>query len=259
MEKKKFLWEDAEINFPSEEEQNQALQRIVDQAYPEQKSFLTYLWELVRQLNYAVWNHGILFMFFMTSAGYLLLLALKNYIEAASGRDSLMLMVLFAPMMFQTVFLLSLWNEKSQDMEELQLSCKYTLYHILLLRMLLICVMEILLQWSACILLYYDTDLSVLLHSALFLTAMILLYCILVLWSFLKKEIWNWQIGLGIAWCLLHLALWKMMPVLYTQAVFELPFLLDVGLSLLFLCILFRMLRKCFQLQHHDYADSMIM
>ena len=196
MERKKFLWEDAEIDFPSEEEQNRALQRIVDRAYPKQEKFLMYLWKLFRQLDYAVWNNGLIFMFFMTSAGYLLLLALRSYIETSAGKDSFMLMVLFAPVMFQTVFLLSLWNEKSQNMEELQLSCKFTLYHILLLRMLLICVLEILLQWSACILLYYDSDLSVLLHSALFLTAMLLLYCILELWMFSKKGIWNLQIVL---------------------------------------------------------------
>lgn len=259
MEKKKFLWEDAEIDFPSEDEQKQALERIVKQAYPEHPPFLMYLWELFRQLNYAVWNNGIIFMFLMTSAGYLLPLALKNYIETALGKDSLILMVLFAPIMFQMVVLLSLWNEKSQDMEELQLSCKYTLYHILLLRMLLICVMDILLQWSACLLLYYDSDLSVLLHSALFLTAMLLLYCILVLWAFSKKEIWNWQIGLGAAWCLLHLALWKLLPFLYTRAVVKIPYLLELGVSFLFLGILFRMLRRCFQLPQHDYADFMLM
>ena len=125
------------IEYPTMEEMNQSIQTIITRAYPKRENVFLYMYRLYRQIGLEVLMHGVKCLFVAMIALYAVLIVVQQGMEKHGQIDSYMQMAMLSPLIFQLVLGLAVVNEREQNTYEVQQTCKYTIYHIQALRMVL--------------------------------------------------------------------------------------------------------------------------
>lgn len=218
-----------EIRYPDMEERNQSIQRIIQTAYPKKPSLIPYFCGLYKQIGIENLVHNMGYMFF--SAGFLYCIAFTyfQYLmdSMTKGMTSLLLLV-FSPMVFQVMLGLFILNEKEQRVFDLETTCKYTIFHVLALRMILTSIVLVIVNAVWCCLLFRDLGGKVILHILCLSVTALGLYGVCYLGLLMRSIRVSAQVFLYAMWIVTNGLLKLILPEGYIKLTMELPIVYHV-------------------------------
>lgn len=216
------------IDYPSEEEIEKSIGNIIEKATPSKKPVISCLIHLYRQIGMDFLLHGIREWFVVILVVYMVMICWQNNLEQTLQLRLYLGIVLFSPLVFQLLLALSVIGEREQGTYEIGMTCKYTVYHILALRMLLVGGISVVMNGIFCLLVYGNGDMKVLLHFLLLSITALLTYSLLYLSLLTKSCKLRYQTVLYGLWILANIVAVGMFPDVYTWIAIKVPLVFHV-------------------------------
>lgn len=216
------------IEYPSTEERDQSISYIIEKAYHQKENVFSYLYHLYCRvgMKFLLGEMRKLYVVVLILYGGLILAG--QSLEDALELHSYVGIVALAPIAFQMVLGLSLLNEQEQNTYELQMTCKYTLYHVLALRMIVAGVFAVMMNAAFCLFVYGNRETAFFLR-VLFLSVTALLgYSLIYLTQIMKNSRIKYQVGLYGMWIAGNMVLAACFPKGYLFLAARIPLLLHV-------------------------------
>lgn len=221
------------IEYPSEEEINRSIAESIAKAYPKREGLLIYLSRLYRHIGMDFLLHGMREMLLSVLAAYFFLIICYNSLSQTVMSHSCLLIVLFSPLVFQLILFLSVVMEQEQSTLELQMTCKYTIYHILALRMLLVSAFSVLLNSAACIVVFWESGAEMIVRMIFLSTTVLFAYSLFYVKLLTRSVRLTFQVLLYGVWIAANIMLCLLLPAVYRYMVWELPLVFHIGMWLL--------------------------
>lgn len=222
------------IEYPTEEEINMSIAVSIEKAYPNREGLLIYLGRLYRQIGMAFLLHGMWELFLLVIAAYGFGICCYDKLSQTLTGNSHLLIILVSPLVFQSILLLSVLREQEQYTYEVEMTCKYTVYHVLALRMLIVSGFSILLNAIFCTILFWENGMAVLVRMVFLSATAVFAYSLFYV-SLLTKSIrLIYQVLLYGAWLLGNVLFRLLLPMVHEYMVWRLPVVLHVFVWFLF-------------------------
>ena len=225
------------IEYPTMEEMNQSIETIITRAYPKRENVFLYMYRLYRQIGLEFLMHGVKCLFVAMMALYAVLIVVQQGMEELGQIDSYMQMAMLSPLIFQLVLGLAVVNEREQNTYEVQQTCKYTIYHIQALRMVLTGVFSLIMNLIFCLLSYGNKGTDTLLHMLFWNVTVLLTYSLLYLILLMQSVQVIKQFVLYGVWVLGNYFFASIFPKAYLFLVNQLPLFLHVILWMILLVV----------------------
>lgn len=211
------------VDYPTTEEINGAIRSTIEKAYPEKENIWRYLMRLYRHIGSGFLLHGLRELLLGILAVYVLLICLAQDAAFDTRGHMYVFIVVFSPAAFQAVLSLSIIGEKEQLVYDLEMTCKYTVYHILLLRMLLVSSLCTLLNAGLCVAAFWQNGMEEMLHMLFLSVTSLFLYSLLYLNLLLYSSRLVYQAALYVFWAAVNSLLCMFLPPVYLFLAEELP------------------------------------
>lgn len=218
-----------EIQYLDMEERNQSIQRIIQTAYPKNLSLIPYFYGLYKQIGIENLTHNMGCM--LLSAGVLYFIAFtcfQSLMDSITKGMTSLLLVAFSPMVFQVILGLFILNEKEQRVFDLEITCKYTIFHVLALHMILTSIVLVIVNAVWCCLLFRDLGGKAILHILCLSVTALGLYGVCYLGLLMRSIRVSVQIFLYAMWVVTNVLLKLILPEGYIKLTMELPIVYHV-------------------------------
>lgn len=216
------------IDYPTQEEIDVSVNKILEMAYPKQESLPESIFSMYRQIGLENILHGIKLLLGMVILCYVGMFIWNiNTMDLGEGTFELII-VLFLPLMFQGILGLSIVNETEQNVFELGMACRYTHYHVLALRMIAVSVILILLNGGMCIGIWILHVQEEFMQTAFLAVSITLIYSVLYMKMLIGGIQLFRQIALYGVWAGLILGIHRILPVVFEYVVYQLPLVIHV-------------------------------
>ena len=218
------------IDYPNNRELDVAIDAILDKAYPKQKGVIESLVSMYRQIGFGNILHGMTLLMGLVFLCYIGILALEmNAVEMEEGVIQLT-MILCLPLMFQGILGLSILNEHEQNVYELGMTCRYTQYHMLALRMIVVSISMILFNGIMCVGLWKWDETGDFVQNAFLSVTVTLIYSVAYMKTLLGGIGLVRQAALYGIWTGVILLLKTVFPMAYHYILYQLPLLVHVAI-----------------------------
>lgn len=222
------------IEYPTEDEINTSIAVSIEKAYPKREGFLIYLSRLYRQIGLAFLLHGMWELFLLVIAAYGFGICCFDILSQPLTARSYLPIILFSPLVFQLILLLSVLREQEQYTYEVEMTCKYTVYHVLALRMLIVSGFSILLNAVFCMIIFWENGMEVLVRIVFLSTTALFAYSLLYVSLLMKNTRLIYQVLLYGLWLVGNMLFKLLLPKVYEYMVWQLPVVFHVFVWLLF-------------------------
>lgn len=222
------------IEYPTEEEINASIATSIEGAYPKREGILVYLGRLYRHIGLGFLMHGMRELFLLVIAAYGFGICCYDKLSQTLANQSHLFIILFSPLVFQLILFLSVLGEREQNTYEVEMTCKYTVYHVLALRMFLVSGFSILLNAIFCTALFWENGMTVLVRMIFLSATALFAYSLLYVSLLTKSARLIYQVLLYGAWLVGNVLFRLLLPMLYEYIVWQLPVVLHVFVWLLF-------------------------
>ena len=216
------------ITYPSEAERKASIESILDQAYPKEERLGEYLRDLYRQIGFDFLMHGMGRMMTFVVLLYSICIFCSKLTTEPVNAEIWVYVAIFSPIAFLLPMFLAVVGEKEQGMMELLMTCRYTLYHVLTLRMVIATIFAMTANSIALILALYNEGINDVLHVVFLSVTSVLVYAALFLMLIWKRNPLFAQMGLLAGWMMGHFGMRLLMPQLYSLLAMHLPLLCHV-------------------------------
>lgn len=243
-----------EMNFLPDAEVKKSVDHIIEAAFPRKSSVFSEIRKMLHQMGVRFLLHDLHYM-----AGIVLLLYLAGGIfvsddmaeSVCSIGDRVMILT---PAAFLLPLLFFMINEQEMGMAELQMTSKYTLYHILSLKMLLVSILAAgsNLIWCLFAMKHMGFEAAV----QLYFMAVTALggYSVCNLWLLTKSISLKGQIMLFLIWICANAGLKQWVPGLYYSLVFDLPLLYHFVIWIVLAGLEMKLVRRCFEIGNRGFV-----
>ena len=222
------------IEYPTEDEINTSIAVSIEKAYPKREGFLVYLSRLYRQIGLAFLLHGMWELFLLVIAAYGFGICSFDILSQPLTARSYLPIILFSPLVFQLILLLSVLREQEQYTYEVEMTCKYTVYHVLALRMLIVSGFSILLNAVFCMIIFWENGMEVLVRMVFLSATALFAYSLLYVSLLMKNTRLIYQVLLYGLWLVGNMLFKLLLPKVYEYMVWQLPVVFHVFVWLLF-------------------------
>ena len=222
------------IEYPTEDEINTSIAVSIEKAYPKREGFLVYLSRLYRQIGLAFLLHGMWELFLLVIAAYGFGICSFDILSQPLTARSYLPIILFSPLVFQLILLLSVLREQEQYTYEVEMTCKYTVYHVLALRMLIVSGFSILLNAVFCMIIFWENGMEVLVRMVFLSATALFAYSLLYVSLLMKNTRLIYQILLYGLWLVGNILFKLLLPKVYEYMVWQLPVVFHIFVWLLF-------------------------
>ncbi|MBQ5676659.1 MAG: hypothetical protein IIV45_16635, partial [Lachnospiraceae bacterium] len=216
------------IEYPTIEEMNESIKTILTKAYSKRENVFLYLYHLYRQLGMEILMHGVKGLFVVTIVLYAILIVVQQDLEKSSQMEAYMQMAMLSPLIFQFILGLAVVNEKEQKTYEVQQTCKYTIYHIQALRMVLAGGFSLVMNFIFCLFLYGNQGTGTLIHMMFWNVTVLLTYSLLYLMLLIRSVQVIKQFVLYGVWALGNYLFAVVFPKVYLLVCIQFPLFLHV-------------------------------
>lgn len=218
------------VVYPTQEEIDDAISCVIKEACPDRENVFIFLYRLYREIGFFDVMHGMEKIMVLLIAAYVLgILCLAGDVMA-SAADLYLSVILFSPLVFQLLLCLFLLGEAEQGVYEIELSCKYTMYHLLILRMGIAGLFSAAVNGMA--LVFYgilqNFGGELILRLAFLAVSTFLVYFTVYVQLILKSVRIQHQISLYFAWCAAAVLIRLCMPGVFAYLAMELPLFIHV-------------------------------
>ena len=232
------------IEYPTTEEVDHAILTTIQKAYPKKENALVYLIKLYRQIGLEFLMQGIKEIFLGIILTYLLMFFWRSGTEMNMDNHTFLFVTVFSPIVFQTILVLSIIGKKEQHVYELEMTCKYTVHHVLLLRMFLTSGFCTLCNAGACIVVFKGEGMADILHMVFLSATALFAYSLLYLILLLRSSMWKHQVILYLVWSVGNILAAILFPTCYTFLAIDIPLIYHGIIWLLFAVLFCRKLNQ---------------
>lgn len=192
------------IEYPTQEEINASVSDVTCKAYPKRENVFLFLWKLYRRVGFMDVMHGMEKIMLFLAAAYILGTELLMNSDVGLNINIYLLIMMSSPLAFQMLFGLFLIEGVEQGTYEIEMSCQYTTYHLLILRMGTAGLFFVMVNgiFFTCYGLSLNTGIAAALQMAFLSVSMFLLYFALYVWLLLKTVCLQAQLVLYLLWLL---------------------------------------------------------
>ncbi len=213
------------IDYPSEAERHASIEYILNRAYPKEEKLSEYLRGLYRQIGFDFLMHGMGRMMAFVLFLYFICIFCSKLTTEPVTVEIWVYVVIFSPAAFLLPMFLGLVGEKEQGMLDLQMTCRYTVFHVLTLRMMIAAIFAMTANSTALLLVLYNEGIGDVLHVIFLSITSVLVYAVLFLILLWKRNPLLAQLGLCVGWGAGHFAMRLFMPQLYGLLAMHVPLL----------------------------------
>lgn len=232
------------IDYPSEAEWHASIESILDRAYPKEEKLTEYFQVLFRRIGFDFLMNGMgRMMFFILLLYFVCIFCSKLSTEPVTV-EIWSYVVILSPVAFLLPMFLGLIGEKEQGMMELQMTCRYTVYHVLTLRMMIATIFAMTVNSIALMIVLYDEGFRDVLHIVFISITSVLIYTVLFLALLWKRNPLIAQAGLFIGWIVGNFGMSLLMPQIYGFLVMHVPLLCHVMIWILMGYVVAHLLQK---------------
>ena len=232
------------IVYPTEAERKVSIEYILDQAYPKEERLGEYLRDLYHQIGFDFLMHGMGRMMTFVVLLYSICIFCSKLTTEPVNAEIWVYVAIFSPIAFLLPMFLGVVGEKEQGMMELLMTCRYTVYHVLTLRMIIATIFAMTANSIALILVLYNEGVGDVLHVVFLSVTSVLVYAALFLMLIWKRNPLFAQMGLFAGWMMGHFGMRLLMPQLYSLLAMHLPLLCHVIVWMVMGSIAARYLKK---------------
>ena len=211
------------VEYPSEKEIKTSIDATLDKAWPARQPILGTLAEMCRQIGTANILYGMKKYGLIMALLYTAIIWLRCEAEYRMGDDTEMIIIFLMPLIFIGVLGLGVISDMEQNVYELTMTCRYTPYHLLALRMIAVSVFIICLNGGFCIIAMVLSQLKYLIHGAFLSVTVTLIYGLLYLKVLTGSVHPARQVLLYGTWLAANALFKGAVPELYNFIVLELP------------------------------------
>lgn len=124
------------IEYPTQEEIDIAVSSIIEKGCSQKENTFLFIWNLYRKIGFRDIMHGTEKIMVILMAVWVFMIDfLTDYGKRKDFTSMCMLTIVISPFLFQLLLALFMTGEKEQGVYEIEMSCPYTMYHLLTLRM----------------------------------------------------------------------------------------------------------------------------
>ncbi len=200
-----------EVEYPSETEIKRSIEYICDCCVGKKKNIFSLIKDMTESLSvknvlYGVGDVIIIGLVLSDSMYYALYLYLRNMPN--SEEKVYLLTFITAPISFLILFLLSFIKEKKSNVFVVKMTCKYTVYHLLVYRMILFSLLSVLLNTLYIVLVCYEFDIQIITLLSISLSELFI-YSSLLVMLLLKFSAVKSIVTLTVPWCVFGFVLYR--------------------------------------------------
>ena len=211
------------IDYPTKEELDRTVADTIAKVYPKQKNMISYIGALYRQIGLSNVLHGMKSVGAVIAVVYVVVLGCGCGTQWQSGFQRYTSVILFSPAIFQLLLGLSILAEKEQQVYELARTSKYTIYHMLVLRMLLTVLICMVMNGGFCLLVFWKRGIQEVLQMLLLSVTALLGYSLCYLCLLTKSCQLKHQIRLYGVWVFGNLGINLLFQETYQYVALEIP------------------------------------
>lgn len=233
------------IVYPTQKEIDDSISSVIEEACPARENVFIFLYRLYREIGFLDVMHGMEKIMVPLIAAYAFgIVYLANNVTA-SASDLYLSVILFSPLVFQLLLCLFFLGEQEQGVYEIELSCKYTMYHLLILRMGIAGLFSVAVNGMALVLYGVSQDFfggAFILRLAFLAVSTFLVYFTVYVHLILKSVRIQYQLSLYFTWCVAAVLMRLYIPGMFVYLAMELPLLIHVCIWGAMLGLLMRLL-----------------
>lgn len=231
------------IEYPTQREIDDAISHIIKEACPDRENVFIFLHRLYREIGFLDVMHGMEKIMALLTVVYICGIWYLACISTAFTLDSYLSVLLFSPLVFQLLLCLFFLAEQEQGVHEIELSCKYTMYHLLILRMGIAGLFSAAVNGMALALygILQNFGGEFILRLAFLAVSTFLIYFTVYVQLILKSVRVQYQISLYLTWCAAAVFVRYCMPGVFAYLAIELPLLMHVCIWGAMLLLLMRL------------------
>lgn len=233
------------IDYPTQEELNQSIVSTIENAYPRNGLLFDYLVRLYKDIGFQNVMHGMEKVMLLLCAGYALLIGVTCNQEIIIGPMVYLFIVIVSPIVFQLLLLLFYIGGLEQGVYEVEMSCKYTMYHLLVFRMGIVGIFSTIMNglFFMSFIIVDDISIHLAFRFALLSVSALFIYGGLYVRLIMKRVDLLSQIILYLLWIVGACFIRCIFPTVFEYIAIQIPIIVHIIIWIGIIVIIFKMIR----------------